>query len=323
MTSRVSVSLGLWLDRPPGEVLTTARVADGCGYPELWVGEMATYDAFALATAIGMTTKTISLTVGPLAVAVRDPAMIAMGAASVADLCGRPCGVALGTSSQMVVEAWHGRSRARSATALRESAAAVRQLLAGERLSAGGQVVTARDYRLRLPPPDGQVTIAAFGASAIQAAADLSDRMVVNLVSVPALRDLRDSLDQAVSRAGRAARPSLAIWVPTAVDPARAAFDQLRRALVAYLAAPGYADMFERAGAGAAVAAARAGAHPRELLGAVADDVIERVAAVGSAAEVQQRFAQYAAAGADEVVIVPVCTDDDPAGAHTLEALAS
>lgn len=118
---KLGVSLGLWQDRPAGEALLTARAADELGYGELWVGEMATYDAFALATAVGLATGRIGLTVGPLAVTVRDPMMIAMGVASVSDLVGRPVDVAVGTSSPLVVEGWHGRSRARAATALREA----------------------------------------------------------------------------------------------------------------------------------------------------------------------------------------------------------
>jgi alkanesulfonate monooxygenase SsuD/methylene tetrahydromethanopterin reductase-like flavin-dependent oxidoreductase (luciferase family) len=66
------VSLGLWQDRPPGEVLRTAQVADELGYGEIWIGEMATFDAFALGAVVAERTARASLTVGPLAVAVRD-----------------------------------------------------------------------------------------------------------------------------------------------------------------------------------------------------------------------------------------------------------
>jgi len=40
---------------------------------------MATYDAFVLGAVIGERTERISLTLGPFAVAVRDPVMIAVG----------------------------------------------------------------------------------------------------------------------------------------------------------------------------------------------------------------------------------------------------
>jgi probable F420-dependent oxidoreductase len=329
---RVSVSLGLWLDRPADEVLATAEVADACGYPELWIGEMATYDAVGLATAIGLRTGQIDLTLGPLAVAVRDPAGIVMGAGTVAAVTGRKVGVALGTSSPVVVEQWRGRSRARGGTALRESAQVCRQLLDGGRSDLDGEVVRSTGFRLRVPSPGGPLTVAAFGPAAVRAAAEHADRMVINLLAVEEVKDLRGQLDTAVAETrlgdpaagsgGGVGGPTLAVWVPAAVDPGPAAMAQLRRSLVAYLRAPGYTQMFERAGFGEVVAAAREGASPKALFAAVPDEMAEAIGAIGTVDEVVARIDTYADAGADEVVIVPSATDDDPAGTRTLERIA-
>jgi probable F420-dependent oxidoreductase len=206
--------LGLWQDRPAGEALDTAREADRLGYRSLWIGEMATYDAFALGTAVGLATERIGLTLGPLAVAVRDPMMIAMGVASVAALTGRPVDVALGTSSTVVVEQWHGRSRSASATALAESLAAVRTLLSGERAQLAGQVLRTNGYRLRLPAPGASVTVAAFGPRAIEVAA-AAVRLVLNLVDVATAAALVAELTAAADRLGRP-RPRTALWLTAA-----------------------------------------------------------------------------------------------------------
>jgi probable F420-dependent oxidoreductase len=243
---RLSVSLGLWQDRPPVEALETARAAEAAGYRELWIGEMATWDAFALGIAIGAGTS-LSLTFGPLAVTVRDPATIAMGVASVATLTGRETRVALGTSSDVVVRGWHGRSRDRAATALEESAVAVRQLLDGAKSTVDGSVVGSQGYRLRLPAPKSPLTIAAFGPRALDVAARHADRMVVNLVSPAAAASLIQGLHSACERAGTAP-PPVAAWVVGALEPSPSAIEQLRRGVVGYLAAPGYADMFPRGG---------------------------------------------------------------------------
>jgi len=165
------VSLGLWQDRPPAEVLRTAQVADELGYGEIWIGEMATFDAFALGAVVAERTARVSLTVGPLAVAVRDPAMIAMGAGSLAELTGRTVNVALGSSSPVVVEQWHGRRREHTALALAESAAAVRTLLAGGKAELDGEVIRTRGFRLRTRAPGTPLTIAALGAGAVKVAA--------------------------------------------------------------------------------------------------------------------------------------------------------
>jgi len=50
------VALPLWLDRPDEEAIEIALAAEQAGINTVWVGEMATFDAFALATAIGLQT---------------------------------------------------------------------------------------------------------------------------------------------------------------------------------------------------------------------------------------------------------------------------
>ena len=105
------VVLPYWPDRPPLEALDVADAAERLGFDELWVGEMATFDAFALGAAIAIRTSRITITVGPLAVAVRDPVALALGAASVSSLGGRPANLALGVSTPVGEAAGAGRSR--------------------------------------------------------------------------------------------------------------------------------------------------------------------------------------------------------------------
>ena len=281
---------------------------------------MATFDAFALATAIGLEAKRLALTIGPLAVPVRTPVSIAIGAASVAALTGRRVAVAIGTSSAVVVEEWHGRSRKNAAAQLADSARALVALLAGERAHVEGEAVSTRGYRLRLAAPRSELSIAAFGPKALEVAARYAARVVLNLVTPEATAKVRAALDAAAVRLGRP-RPRLAVWLAAAVDPAPQAIDQLRRAMVAYAAAPGYGEMFENAGYGGVVALARRRVHPNELLAAVPADLCRAVALVGSRSDLEARIARYAAAGADEVAIVPVTAADD-GGERTLRALA-
>ena len=317
----MEVSLGFWQDRPPEEVIETAAAVDALGYRALWIGEMATWDAFALATHVGRTFRTADLVLGPLAVAVRDPAMIAMGAASVAAATGRTVSVALGTSSPLVVEKWHGRDRSLPARALAESAQACRALLDGEKAEQVGERVSTSGFRLRLTPPRAELVIAAFGDQAIRVAAQHADRMVLNLVDPPSVRQLVSKLRAAANGLGRPC-PRVAVWTTCAVDPGPAAIEQLRRGVVGYLAAPGYAEMFARAGFADLVAFARSGPHPGALLAAVPAKLSETVGLIGDAATVETRIGDYLDAGADDIVVVPSATDDDPAGRRTLTVAA-
>lgn len=315
MTRTLGVVLSQAPGRNPAGVLDGARAADDLGYPELWLGEMAMFDAFALATAAAQVTSRIALTVGPLAVDVRTPVGIAMGVGSVAALTGRRVGVALGTSSPAVVERWHGRVRERGTARLADTAVAVRMLLAGKKVDYDGAALSTHGFRLLVAPAASTVTVAAFGERAVGVAARHADRMVLNLVTPATVRRLRGMLEAAVLPGS--GLPRLAVWVPAALDPTPEAMSHLRRAKVGYLAAPGYGEMFTEAGFGDLVAFARSRPHPAEVLGRIPDELPAAVGAIGDAHTVRARVLEYFAAGADEVILNPA-TEGDPGGHATL-----
>lgn len=316
---KFSVVTPLWQDRPASENLEIAKLADKLGYSELWIGEMATYDAFSFATAVGLQTEQIGMTIGPLSVSVRTPMTIAMGAASVADLTGRNPNIALGASSVVVVEEWHGRDRARTATHIDETAQILRTLMDGDKAAFEGQLASCKGYRLRLGAPETPITIAAFGPATVRAAARRADRMLLNMVTPSSLAALRKQLVTAAEKAGKAT-PALAVWLCCAVDPQRETIDQLKHAIVGYLAAPGYAEMMIEAGFADLVEYARSRPHPRELLAAMPDELIAAIGLIGDKAAIDARVEEYRAAGADEICLVPA-TAGDEYGERTLRAM--
>ncbi len=130
---RVEAVLPFWLDRPDEEALDIARTVGDVALDALWIGEMVTYDAFALATAIGLRVPGLPLRLGPLAVGVRSPVTLALGVSSVASLTGTTVDIALGASSPMIVAGWHDREWAHAAPRVRETIECLRSLFAGER----------------------------------------------------------------------------------------------------------------------------------------------------------------------------------------------
>jgi probable F420-dependent oxidoreductase len=246
---------------------------------------------------------------------------MAMGIASVADLTGRQTNLALGASSNVVVEEWHGRPWHRTARHLEESAQLVRGLLAGEKANFTGELASCNGYRLRLDAAPGPLTIAAFGPAAVRVAGRQADRMLLNMVTPQSLARLRKQVDEEALKAGRAP-PQLAVWLTCAVDPQTQAIEQILRALVAYLAAPGYAEMISEAGFADLVALARNRSHPRELLAAMPQELVSAIGLVGSEASIHARLDTYRHAGADEICLVPA-TAGDTAGCKTLEAMRS
>ncbi|HEX3510843.1 MAG TPA: LLM class F420-dependent oxidoreductase [Solirubrobacteraceae bacterium] len=316
----LGVVMPYWLDRPDEEAVEIAVAAEQAGIETVWVGEMASFDAFALATAIGLRTERARLKVGPLPVGVRSPVAIALGVASVATLTGRHVDVALGASSPAIVSAWHDRPWTALGPRTRETVLALRDLLHGERIDLDGEHVRAHGFRLRRPQPDATITVAAFGPTMTRIAARYADEVVLNLVSVEHVAAVRARIDAEAAAVGRAA-PRLAVWVAAALDPGPQAGVQLAGQVAVYLGAPGYGEMFADLGFGELVERARAGARRSELVAAVPRELWARVAAVGSASEIAARLAAYHDAGADHVAIGP-STAEDPGGRRVPRSLA-
>jgi probable F420-dependent oxidoreductase len=317
----LGVVMPFWLDRPDEEAVEIALAAEQAGIATVWVGEMASFDAFALATAIGLRTRRVGLKIGPLAVGVRSPVAIALGVASVATLTGRSVDVALGASSPAIVTGWHDRPWTALAPRMRETVPALRAILDGERVDLDGEHVRIRGFKLRRPQPDASIAVAASGPAMTRVAARHADEVVLNLVTPEHVGGVRERIDEEAAAAGRRGRPRLAVWVPAALDPGAQAHAQLAGQLAAYLAAPGYGDMFTALGFGSLVARARAGGIRRaELLAAIPSELATHVGAIGSARDIAARISEYHEAGADHVGVAP-STAEDPAGRGVLAAL--
>ncbi|MEU4668096.1 LLM class F420-dependent oxidoreductase [Amycolatopsis sp. NPDC023774] len=315
--SALGVVAPFWLDRPAGEAVDIAVEADRCGFDEVWVGEMATFDAFALATAVSLRTERIGVKIGPVPLGVRSPVALGLGVASVAELARRPAGLALGGSSPAIVSGWHDRPWDHAAGRMRETVAAVRTVLDGQKLSVAGKYLRSNGFRLREPVPV-PITVAAFGPAMTRVAAEVADEVVLNLVPPAHVARTREEIDGHARAAGRTP-PRLAVWVPVALNPGEPTLRQLAAQASVYLRPPGYGEMFTALGYGELVAAARAGASRASLT--VPPSLVADVGAIGTATEVRARLAAYHDAGADHVGLVPA-TAEDPAGRTLLRELA-
>ncbi|OBF81203.1 LLM class F420-dependent oxidoreductase [Mycobacterium sp. 852002-51163_SCH5372311] len=317
--TNLEVALPFWLDRPDDEAMDVAAAASETGFDAVWVGEMATYDAFALATAIGLRAPGMPLKIGPLAVGVRGPVTLALGVSSVASLTGGPVDVALGASSPAIVTGWHDRQWSHHVPVMRETIESLRSILAGERVDYNGRYVSSRGFRLRHACPDTRIALGAFGPGMIRLAAQHADEVVLNLASPARVAEVRTAIETAATN--RPA-PRLTVWVPIALNPGTAAHTQLAAQLAVYLAPPGYGEMFSALGFDDLVRRARTGATRRELAAAIPVELLDEVSALGSVDRITSRLNAYRQAGADCVAVVPA-TAEDPGARATLTALSS
>jgi alkanesulfonate monooxygenase SsuD/methylene tetrahydromethanopterin reductase-like flavin-dependent oxidoreductase (luciferase family) len=140
------------------EALRMALLAEDLGYDSVWVSEVATYDAFALACAIAVRTRRIRIGLAIVPVTTRTPALHAMSVATLGSLAPGRAIAGYGISTEPIIGGWHEQPGLVAQAVARTTALFdfLDRALAGER-SPGG-------FRLEsLPAPPPQRYVGALG----------------------------------------------------------------------------------------------------------------------------------------------------------------
>jgi len=303
----------------PAAAVEIARRADELGYRSFWTAETTGPDAFSLLAAAGAATPGLTLGTGVLALQLRTPPLAAMSAATLAALDpGREVLLGVGISSPVVTSRWHGAPYGdRPLSQVREYVALVRECLSGEKVTFAGDHFAVKGFRLGLRPSERrpQIVLGALGPRMLRLAGEVADGVLLNYL--PASH-VAWSVEQV--RAGEAAaeRPagSCAVYayVHAGVADHDAALPQGRRDLFSYAVVDAYAASFTRAGFGQVVDEVRerhASGDRDAALAAVSDDMVDAIDVVGDADRVRSTIADYASAGVDHPVLMPLPWGDD------------
>jgi 5,10-methylenetetrahydromethanopterin reductase len=273
---------------PHRELVAQGQELDALGLDELWlVEDCFEYGGVAAASAILASTPRIGVGVGLFPVAVRNPAILAMELATIAQLFpGRlTAGVGHG------VESWMRQIDARPANrlvALEELLVAVRGLLAGDTVTLHGRWARLDDVVLAQPPAVAPpLVVGTTGERAIGIAAEHADGLLLCEGSGPA------AVRWARARLGPERR--LVVYAWTRIEDSVA--DAMRTVTP-------WVQRWERVGR-----------YPRLLELARGEagydgELAPVVALAGPAPECAAGVRRLAEAGADAVIISPV--GDDP-----------
>lgn len=284
--------------RPIAELPATARKVESLGFDALWLTE----DCFlhsgpaAAATALAVT-RHIRVGIGLLPVSVRNPAIVAMELATLANLHPNRVEAAFGHG----VESWMLQVGARPPdriAALREVVGSTRALLHGEEVSRQGRFVSLTSVRLDQPPSVAPpLLIGTTGERGMATARAVADGLV--LPEGSSAEAVRWATDQAGVQ-----KLVVYAWMRIGEDGGAA-----RAGLAPMVRAWRDEGLFPNL-------VSRADAHHGE----VDDDLIRRVAVAGTARDCAQAVLDLAAAGADSVVLAPTGANPSRQLEHFAEA---
>lgn len=308
-------------------VLELAELADRLGYDAFCVGEAWGRDAFLSLAEVGARTERLRLIPTIVSIWTRTPATLAMSTATLQEQTGGRFVLGLGTSSRALAEGFHDVDFDRPLARLRRTVVQTRALLRGERIPLERE---ARALRLGMPPaPETPIYLGTLGPAALGLTGELGDGWLPYLVPHTHLGGFVERIDAGRARrdASLGERIAVAPSIPTLLSPdGDASREWVARMLSFYVLAMGdfYAGFVASLGFADEIEAIRqANEKPTDgIVPPAAERLLAGEAIWGDAAAGRDGLARWAAAGADEPLVLL------PPGApvelmrYTLEALA-
>lgn len=288
------------------DLVALCVAAERLGYDEAWLAEVAGPESFALAGAVAAVTEEMSLGIAVVPASTRTPALLAMGAGTISQLLGgRDLNLGIGSSSQVIVETWHGAEFVPPLARVREAVEATRSLLAGEHSYAGDHVSADR-FTLAAPPAGPvRIFVGALGPRMLRLAGAIGDGVCLNLMAPEVVPRQLAEIRRGAQEAGRDLPDHFRVMArfhTVLTDDTDGGRAVVRAGFGPYFAQPVYNKFLGWCGhpeAAAAIADAFTAGDRAGLAAALTDEIVDGVALVGPPDRIRERLAEYAAAGID------------------------
>jgi probable F420-dependent oxidoreductase len=287
------------------------------GYTDAWSAEVSGADGFTPLTLAAQWSAGLRLGTAIIPVYTRGPALLAMSAATLADLAPGRFVLGIGTSSPVIVEQWNGIGFERPYQRARDTLRFLTRALAGAKITEEYPTFSVRGFRLESPPATPPtIALAALRPQMIKLAATEASAVITNWLAphdVPTVRAVAGPDCELVAR----------IFVcPTADEGLARAI--ARRMIAAYMTVPAYAAFHEWLGRGEAMRPmqeAWAAGDRKGALEKIDDALVDDLVVHGAPEACRERVAEYQASGLNTPVIGLVAPPGtDPAGVADLVA---
>ena len=285
-------------DVPLAEHLDWYRRLEALGYTDVWTGEANSADGFTPLALAAVAGDRLQLGTAVVPVYTRGPGLLAMQAATMAELAPGRFALGVGSSSDVIVERWNATPFTDPYKRVRDTVRFLRQALTGEKVDAEFETSTVRGFRLGRPvdkPP--RIYVAALRAGMLRLAGREADGAILNWLSAEDVATVAPEVGAGKDIVAR-------IFVCPTEDTARARTVG-RIGIAAYLNVAVYAAFHEWLGRGPLLepmwSAWRAGDR-KAAVAAIPDEVVDALIVHGSPEECRAHVQRYV----DNGVTVPV-----------------
>ncbi len=278
------------------------------GYTDVWSAETAGTDAFTPLALVAEWAPGMRLGTAIAPIYTRGAGLLAMQAATIAELAPGRFALGIGTSTPTIVTNWNALPFEAPYARSRDTLRFLRAALRGDKVTEKYETFAVSKFRLERPPtPPPQVVLAALRPGMLKLAAREADGAITNWLApsdVPTVRSALGDEPELVAR----------IFVCPTTD-ATAARGLGRLLISSYLTVPVYAAFHEWLGRGEALRGmheAWAAGDRQAANAAIPDEVVDDLIVHGPPEKCRERVAEYVEQGLTTPVISLLPTGDDP-----------
>ncbi|QKV79539.1 LLM class F420-dependent oxidoreductase [Amycolatopsis sp. Hca4] len=278
------------------------------GYTDAWTAETAGTDAFTPLVLASQWAPQLRLGTAIVPVYTRGPGLLAMQAATVAELAPGRFVLGIGASSPVIVSSWNAAAFEEPFARSRDTLRFLRSALTGEKVSEKYETFAVSKFRLERPAdPPPSIMLAALRPGMLRLAAREADGAITNWLAASDVPKVRSVVGPDVELAAR-------IFVcPT--EDAEAARGLGRMLISSYLTVPVYAAFHEWLGRGEALAPmheAWAAGDRQKANQVIPDAVVDELVIHGSVESCREQVQTYVDNGLTTPIIALLPTGDDP-----------
>jgi probable F420-dependent oxidoreductase len=277
------------------------------GYTDAWTGEASAADGFTPLAVSSVWAPSLNLGTAVVPVYTRGPALLAMQAATLADLAPGRFALGVGSSSDVIVERWNATPFDEPYRRVRDTVRFLRGALAGEKVDRVYDTFEVHGFRLdRRPETPPPIYVAALRQGMLELAGREADGAIINWLSAEDVKTVVPFVGD-----GKAVVARIFVCPSENTDQVRAVGRML---VAAYLNVSVYAEFHRWLGRGPLLEgmwnAWKAGDR-KGALAAIPDEVVDDLLVHGSAETCRQRIQRYVENGVTVPVlaVVPVGVD--------------
>jgi probable F420-dependent oxidoreductase len=284
------------------------RRAEAAGWDDLWTGDTSGPDGFTPLALAAAWKERMRLGTGVVSAFTRGPAVLAQHAAALADASAGRFVLGLGSSSDVIVERWNEVPFTRPLSKVRDTVAALRPVLAGERGPGG--------FKLETPPAEPvPIYVAALRERMLRLGGEVADGTFVNFLPLSAAEDV-------VATIGPPARHDVVCRFFCIPQPPEEGLAVARFLFAGYATVPVYEAFFRWLGWGAALdpmVEAWRGGDRKGAAALAPEELLREIFVFGGPEQMRDRLGEFAAAGITTLCLMPICDPEQlPGLVHAL-----